>query len=164
MTAQALELRVAPEDARGAVAHSCLDRYFAELAQRFPEGFDSGADAAAALDGYVPPAGEFLIAWISGEPVGCGALRAFAPGIGEIKRMWVAPQVRGRGVGRAILEALERAARARGLRAVRLDTHSSLGQARQLYRAAGYREIPRFNDNSYAHHWYEKTLARPLQR
>lgn len=30
--------------------------------------------------------------------------------------------------------------------------------ALQLYRASGYREIPRFNDNPYAHHWFEKAL------
>ena len=73
--------------------------------------------------------------------------------------MWVAPEVRGRGVGRKLLEALEHAARERGFTAVRLDTHSSLAEALQLYRTSGYREIPRFNDNPYAYHWFEKALG-----
>jgi ribosomal protein S18 acetylase RimI-like enzyme len=70
----------------------------------------------------------------------------------------VSREFRGQGVGRKLLEALERAARDRELRAVRLDTHSSLGEALRLYRASGYREIPRFNDNPYARHWFEKAL------
>ena len=44
------------------------------------------------------------------------------------------------------------------MRAVRLDTNRSLREALQLYRASGYREIARFNDNPYAHHWFEKSL------
>ena len=27
-----------------------------------------------------------------------------------------------------------------------------------LYRAAGYREVPDYNGNPYAAHWFEKTL------
>ena len=29
-----------------------------------------------------------------------------------------------------------------------------------MYRTQGYREIAPFNDNPYAHHWFEKTLDR----
>jgi len=154
----AASVEVIPVDARGPVARACLDHYFDELAARFPEGFQRDTDSAAALNDYRPPGGEFLVAQISGEPVGCGALRPFAPGIGEIKRMWVAPHVRGRGVARKLLAALERAARERRLHTVRLDTHSSLAEALRLYRTSGYYDIPRFNDNPYAHHWFEKAL------
>lgn len=155
----AATVEVSPVSARGPIARACLDRYFAELAQRFPQGFERPADEVDTLEAYEPPAGVFLLAQISGSPVGCGALRSLSPGIGEIKRMWVCPTARGRGVGRRLLQALERAARERGLRAVRLDTHSSLAEALQLYRTSGYREIPRFNDNPYAYHWFEKALA-----
>lgn len=156
--AHAANLEVIPVDVHGPVARACLDSYFEELAVRFPEGFEREADSARALDEYLPPAGAFLVAQLAGEPVGCGALRLCSPGIGEIKRMWVSPRVRGRGVARKLLAALEGAARERHLRAVRLDTHSSLAEALQLYRTSGYREIPRFNDNPYAHHWFEKAL------
>jgi len=142
----------------GPEARVCLGRYFDEIAARFPEGFDRETDGAAYLDDFEPPAGVFLVAHILGEPAGCGALRTFSPGVAEIKRMWVSPQVRGMGVGRKLLVALEQAARERRLLTVRLDTHSSLAEALRLYRSAGYREIPRFNDNPYAHHWFEKTL------
>jgi hypothetical protein len=35
-----------------------------------------------------------------------------------------------------------------------------LTEAIAMYRAAGYREIRPFNENPYAHHWFEKTLDR----
>jgi ribosomal protein S18 acetylase RimI-like enzyme len=41
---------------------------------------------------------------------------------------------------------------------VRLDTNRALVEAIALYRSAGYREIDRFNDEHYAHHWFEKPL------
>ena len=145
--------------AHGPAARVCLDRYFEELAARFPEGFDRGDDGAAELDDFTPPGGVFLVAQILGEAAGCGALRTFSPGIGEIKRMWVSPEVRGLGVGRRLLESLERSASERKLRLVRLDTHSSLAVALHLYRSSGYREIPQYNDNPYAHHWFEKSLG-----
>lgn len=63
------------------------------------------------------------------------------------------------GVGRRLLAVLEEVARARKLCTVRLDTHGSLAEALGLYRAAGYREIPRYNDNRYAQHWFEKSLG-----
>ena len=154
----AAAVEVIPVDARGPVARACLDHYFDELTLRFPEGFDRETDSAAALDDYRPPAGAFLVAQISGEVVGCGALRLFSPGIGEIKRMWVAAHVRGRGVARKLLGALERAAAERHMHTVRLDTHASLAEALQLYRTSGYHPIQRFNDNPYAHHWFEKAL------
>jgi hypothetical protein len=41
---------------------------------------------------------------------------------------------------------------------LRLETNRELGEAIRLYRTAGYREVPRFNDDPYAHHWFEKRL------
>ena len=38
-------------------------------------------------------------------------------------------------------------------------THSELTEAQAMYRACGYREIPRYDDNVYAGHWFEKRLA-----
>ena len=45
-----------------------------------------------------------------------------------------------------------------GVRVVRLETNRTLTEAISLYRAAGYREVPAFNDEPYAHHWFEKTI------
>jgi GNAT superfamily N-acetyltransferase len=151
-------VEVAPTDPRSPDAQLCLQRYFEELASRFPEGFDGHTDDAPGLEEFAPPGGCLLIVSRGGEPIACGALRTLEPGIGEIKRMWVSARARGQGIGRRLLAELERVARERHMRAVRLDTHRALGEALRLYRSSGYREIAPFNTNPYAHHWFEKTL------
>ena len=85
-------------------------------------------------------------------------LRQIGSGVGEIKRMWVSPDARGMGVARRILARLEQAARENGWTLVRLDTNRTLAEAQLMYRKAGYREIPRYNDNPYADYWFEKEL------
>jgi ribosomal protein S18 acetylase RimI-like enzyme len=67
------------------------------------------------------------------------------------------------GVGRRLLARLEHEAYARGARRTRLDTNRSLTEAIALYRSTGYVEVPAFNREPYAHHWFEKDLrAQPL--
>jgi len=154
----ASSVEVAPADPLGPDAQYCLAQYFGELASRFKGGFDREADGAAAVEDFVFPHGCLLIARLYSEPVGCGALRTLDRGMGEIKRLWVSPDARGLGLGRRLLEELEQAARKYKMHAVRLDTNESLHEAIRLYQTVGYREIDRFNDNPYAHHWFEKTL------
>ncbi|WP_367944336.1 hypothetical protein [Aquamicrobium sp.] len=43
---------------------------------------------------------------------------------------------------------------------MRLGTNRTLKEAQALYRNAGYREIGRYNDNSYADFFFEKELDR----
>jgi hypothetical protein len=38
----------------------------------------------------------------------------------------------------------------------RLETNQALTEAIALYRACGYRQVPAFNNDPYAHHWFEK--------
>ena len=149
---------VAAEDPGSEDARWCLSHYFAELAQRFEEHFDPGRTLPADAADLVPPAGAFLIARVGGEPAGCGALKTHRPGVGEIMRMWVDRAHRGLGIGARILDALEEQAVALGHRSVRLYTNRSLGEAKTMYRARGYEEIPRYNDDPYANHWFEKRL------
>jgi ribosomal protein S18 acetylase RimI-like enzyme len=103
--------------------------------------------------------GAFLVAYEEGRPVGCGALRRLEPGVGEIRHVWVHPAARRLGLARRILDGLERQAVERGCAVVRLDTHAVLTEAQAMYRACGYREIPRYDENVYAAHWFEKRLA-----
>jgi DNA-binding MarR family transcriptional regulator/ribosomal protein S18 acetylase RimI-like enzyme len=139
-------------------ARQCVVRYFEELGQRFDAGFDPEASLPADDDDLVPPGGAFLVGSIDGEPVASGAMKTVAPGIGSLKRMWVAEDVRGLGIGRRMLEALETEAGGLGFRVLRLETNRALVEAIRLYRSAGYREVARFNDDPYAHHWFEKRL------
>ena len=74
--------------------------------------------------------------------------------------MWVAESARGLGIGRRLLGELESRAAANGARVVRLETNRALTEAMSLYRSAGYREVDAFNDEPYAHHWFEKQLGQ----
>jgi ribosomal protein S18 acetylase RimI-like enzyme len=62
-------------------------------------------------------------------------------------------------MGRRLLLALEKQAAALGMELLRLETNRSLHEAQALYRRNGYREVPAFNDDPYADHWFEKKLA-----
>jgi DNA-binding MarR family transcriptional regulator/N-acetylglutamate synthase-like GNAT family acetyltransferase len=151
---------IAPEDPSSADARWCLSHYFAELGERFEEPFDPGRTLPADSNDLAPPSGAFLLARFSGQPAGCGALKTLSPGVGEIVRMWVDRAHRGLGVATRILHALEEQAAALGHHRVRLYTNRSLGEAKAMYRGNGYVEIPRYNDDPYADHWFEKRLAR----
>lgn len=139
-------------------ARSCLRAYFAELARRFDSGFDAALSIPAADEEMTPPAGVFLVARLHGEPVGCGGIKFDGSGPAAIKRMWVSPAVRGLGLGGRILAGLEAQAAANGVRTLRLETNRSLVEAIALYRSAGYAEVSAFNEEPYAHHWFERTL------
>jgi GNAT superfamily N-acetyltransferase len=152
---------VAPVDPAHPDAEYCMREYFAELDRRFDGGFDPAQSLPADDDEMRPPAGVFLVATLHGEPVGCGALKFHPDRTVELKRMWVAPAARGLGVGRRLLVELETRAAANGCRVVRLETNRSLTEAIAMYRAAGYKEVVAFNDERYAHHWFEKRLAAP---
>jgi DNA-binding MarR family transcriptional regulator/GNAT superfamily N-acetyltransferase len=153
--ASAVRLQVVNPRTRG--ARYCLEQYFAELAVRFDAGFDPTRGISATADELTSPRGYFLLATLHGEPVGCGALKCHRA-FGEVKRMWVAQSSRGLGIGRRILERLEALARRRHIPVLRLETNKSLKEAQALYRACGYREVRAFNDEPYAHHWFEKRL------
>ena len=152
-------VQVAVCDPRHPDARSCLRAYFSELSHRFDGGFDPTRSISADDDELTPPVGLLLVATVHGEPVGCGALKFHEGAPTEIKRMWVAPTARGLGLGRRLLTDLEAHAASHGARALRLETNRALTEAIGLYRAAGYREVAPFNDEPYAHHWFEKTLG-----
>jgi DNA-binding MarR family transcriptional regulator/GNAT superfamily N-acetyltransferase len=140
-------------------ARFCIRSYFAELADRFDDGFDPAVSISAYDLELTPPAGLLLVASVHSEPVGCGALKFHDDGIAELKRMWVAPAARGLGLGRRMLGELEACAGKRNVRILRLETNRSLNEAISMYRSAGYREVAAFNDETYAHHWFEKRLG-----
>ena len=155
---------VAPADPASPDARHCLDAYVAELQVRFTDGWDPARSIPADPDELVPPHGLLLLAHLDGEPVGCCALKLHGAEPAEVKRMWVSPAARGLGLGRRLLEAVERAASDAGATVARLETNGNLHEAIALYRASGYREVPAFNAEPYAHHWFEKDLPDPDPR
>lgn len=151
-------LAIEPEPAGSDLARMCLAAYYAELARRFEEGFDADADKTFDPSELTPPKGWLVVARLDSAVVGCGALKILEPGIGEIKRVWTADAARGQGVARGMMDYLEALAVDAGVTLLRLDTNRALTEARGMYLRRGYVEIPPYNDNSYADHWFEKRL------
>ena len=139
------------------VASSLLEAYFRELRDRlapapvevfarWPDDF-RGSRAAVVLGRYADHA------------VGCAGLRPLQKGVLELKHFFLAQEVRGRGLGRELLAGVEEVARSLRAGRIVLDTAAPLLEAAALYRSAGYRDIPRFNDNPVAVAWFGKDLA-----
>jgi DNA-binding MarR family transcriptional regulator len=156
MIASTVEVREC--DPRHRDARFCLQTYYDEIAVRFLVGYDPAVSPVADAE-MIRPAGLLLIASLHGEPVGCGALIFCPDAVGLVKRMWVAPAVRGLGLGRRLLYELEDRARAEAVRLMRLETRDELPEAIRMYETSGYREVEPFNDEPYAHHWFEKPLS-----
>jgi len=152
---------VDPVDVSSAEAVAAVRRYFAELDERFPDGFDPGDAATTDMAGMTPPHGSFLVGRVDGTVVACGGVQPHTRAIAEIKRMWVDRAWRGCGLGARMLVALEDEARRLGYREVYLDTNSTLVEAISMYERSGYRGIERYNDNPYARRWFAKRLPRP---
>jgi DNA-binding MarR family transcriptional regulator/GNAT superfamily N-acetyltransferase len=153
-------VEIAPMDPAHPNARHCLNEYFSELDRRFDSGFDPARSIPAYDDELRPPAGIFLVASMRSDPIGCGGLKFHDDAPTEIKRMWVAESARGLGVGRRLLGELEDRAAQHGATTVRLETNKTLVEAIHMYRSTGYIEVPPFNDEPYAHHWFEKRITR----
>jgi GNAT superfamily N-acetyltransferase len=157
--ADADQVEVKPVDPESPDARHCLAEYVAELNRRSERGFDPSVGATALPHEVRPPAGEFFVVYLEGEVIGCGAVKHHAGAPAEIKRMWIAPRARGLGLGRRLLGTLEACALAGGARVAHIETSASLPEAIALYRSAGWVEVPPFNDEPFADHWFEKQLA-----
>jgi len=155
---QASMVRFDVEDPATATSRWCLAQYFAELNERFEIGFDPARSLYSDTRVFAKPSGAFVVARIRGRPVGCGAVKFKGTKPAEFKRMWIAKEARGLGLGRRLLVELENHARDAGAPAVRLETNRTLKEAIAMYRKAGYAEIEPFNDELYAHHWFEREL------
>lgn len=146
-------------DAGSTEASRALAQYFGELEQRFVGGFNTNDALAEAASSFNPPSGLFVVATLGDDVVGCGAIQWIDGVTAEIKRMWVDPARRGIGLGKRLLGHLEAEAWSSGRSRVVLDTNRSLAEAISMYLALGYDAIERYNDNPYAHHWFEKRWA-----
>jgi GNAT superfamily N-acetyltransferase len=117
-----------------------------------------GMPSATPAD-FAAPRGTFLVGFDDdGSPVCAGGVKGLDAEAAEIKRMYVVPTARGRGVAKALLAALEDAARGLGYTLARLDTGPRQPHAQRMYEAAGYAPIGNFNANPVASYWGEKRL------
>ena len=155
-----IELRPAETAADLARAAALFREYVASLGVDL--GFQNFDAEIASLPGaYAPPAGRLLLAFVDGEPGGCGAFRpiavpAHAAGACEMKRLYVRPAFRRYGLGRRLAEALLDAARDAGHRSMLLDTLGSMGAAQKLYASLGFEEIAPYYRNPFSDVHYLK--------
>ena len=96
---------------------------------------------------YGPPRGRLILAMEGGEAAGSIALKEMDAERCELKRLYVRPAFRGRGLGRALTEMIIAAAREIGYKEMLLDTLPFLQSAQHIYRAAGFREMEKYNDS-----------------
>lgn len=124
-------------------ARRLITAALADLGQRYGGG---GDETPVRADEFVPPAGSFLVAYLAGQPAGCGGWRSFgdAGEVAELKRMYTAPEARGRGVARRVLAAVERSAREQGRKRIVLECGVRQPEAIALYESSGYQPIENF--------------------
>lgn len=141
------------------VAQALVAAALADLGRRYGGAGDETPIDAAEFD---PPHGAFLVAYLGGEPVGCGAWRSHGSGgeVAELKRMYTAPHARDRGVARAVLAAVEESARSLGRSRMILECGDRQPEAIKLYESCGYQRIPNFG--YYRDHDGVVSLGRDL--
>jgi putative acetyltransferase len=87
-----------------------------------------------------------VVAYLDGEPAGCGAIREFDDQTMEVKRMFVPIGLRGKGTAKAVLDELEAWAAELGFTYTTLETATYLPAAVRLYEKSGYERIPNFGE------------------
>ena len=141
---------VRPEPYDGPIAQSLVAAMIVDVEERYAddgEADDPEAEWAMGVDEVTPPRGVFLVAYLDGQPVGCGALRPLPPAgadVGEMKRMYTAPSARRQGVSRAVLARLESEAVALGYRRLQLETGLRQPEAVALYETGGFHRIANY--------------------
>ncbi|NBI09385.1 GNAT family N-acetyltransferase [Colidextribacter sp. OB.20] len=96
---------------------------------------------------YGPPWGRLYLALCDGEPAGCVGLRRMDEQNCEMKRLYVRPQYRDKHIGGRLVQRVIADARTIGYSHMLLDTLPFLDSAIRMYRALGFCEIERYNDN-----------------
>lgn len=112
-----------------AAAISQLNNSFAAEGQMLMRSPDA---IALAIDDYV------VVQDATGALLACGALKEYSPSVAEVAAIAVSREVHGRGVGRAIVNAVERLARIRGIHDV-----FALTLQPEFFSAIGYERVDR---------------------
>lgn len=109
------------------------------------------AELASLPGEYAEPGGALLVAFVDGEPAGCGALRALPdvdyPNACEMKRLYVRKAFRRFGLGRVLTQQLMDLATQAGYSTLLLDTLDDMEAARGLYASLGFADIPPYYFN-----------------
>ena len=136
-----IEIRALRMDSE--VAQALVRAALADLGVRYG---GRGDDTPIQVAEFTPPDGDFFVAYLDGEPVGCGGWRSHGDtgDVAELKRMYTAPTARGLGIARAVLAAVERSARDRGRKRIILECGDRQPEAVAFYQAVGFERITNF--------------------
>ncbi|MEO0312619.1 MAG: putative N-acetyltransferase YsnE [Bacteroidota bacterium] len=85
-----------------------------------------------------------VVAYHSGEAVGCGAFKEFGDDVVEIKRMFVKSEWRGRAIAQEILLELIKWAAELGYKKCVLETGDKMPEAIRLYERNGFERIANY--------------------
>ncbi len=167
-------ITVTEEPYDGPVAAALVQQLMEDLNERYADEVEDGAADDPDDDDYLaevtppmvrPPAGVFVVAWIEGDPAGCGAVKPLDadPSVAEIKRMYTVREHRGRGIARMVLARLEADAAAFGYRRAQLETGLAQPEAMALYERQGWHRIPPYGHykDSPQSVCFAKDLAAP---
>ena len=157
---ESARIEIVAPDTRG--ASEILRSYIEDVASTYYGRAATDEEIDAALlddpsDDLAAPRGVFMVAWQGDVARGCAGLRLLPEGVGEVCRVFVAPHARHRGLGSLLMGEIEEVARTHTRSVLRLDTRHDLVDARRLYAALGYDEVPAFNAGRYAEHWFMKS-------
>ena len=103
--------------------------------------------------------------WIAergGRNIGCVFLVKKTKTVAKLRLLLVEPEARGAGVGRLLVDACVRFAKASGYRKLALWTQSNLDAARALYRAFGFQRVASKKHRSFGHDLVAETWELDL--
>jgi ribosomal protein S18 acetylase RimI-like enzyme len=123
-------------------------------------GFQGLEEELSQLPGkYAAPEGALLVATSGTTLCGCVAMKKLEPGICEMKRLYVREGFKGMGIGRVLVSHILERAKAKGYRAMRLDSLETMRPAVALYRSFGFEATEPYVFNPLPGALYlEKTL------
>ncbi|GIP32775.1 GNAT family N-acetyltransferase [Paenibacillus sp. J2TS4] len=122
------------------------------------EGPDLDQDLENIEKIYINNNGDFIVGLMDNRVVCMGALRKFTETVAEIKRIRVDQEFQRKGLGQKILSALEKSAKEKGYRKLRLDTTSKQRPAQILFERNGYQVTVRKRWDDLEIIFYEKEL------
>jgi GNAT superfamily N-acetyltransferase len=153
-----VQIAIKPTRYGASVAQRLIGELMLDLTERYGGPDDTPVRAAE----FDPPNGGFFVAYVEGEPVGCGAWRSHdeTGDVAEVKRVYVARHTRGQGLARRIMTAIEDDARAHGRTKIILETGTGQPEAIAMYEALGYERIEPFG--YYRHEPGVRCFSRKL--